>query len=301
MPLKTRRMPQILPHKLGQDLAELTRPGNALGPLLGLSIGRFASGYGGWHGYVISLVILLLIHSAATVQNDIEDIDIDKTNKRHTALTDGTVTIQQAQTYFWVMSYGALLLCLLSPARRVTLLFVAMFFIISWLYNKAPFYLSRRPISSIICMGLSYGGLPMAFGYVSEGAPVSGKMLTFAVAWFILRVSTSIMKDYKDANGDKLHGKQTFFLKYGRRTTASVSLLSGSLGYLAAIILTSGMSAGKWKYVSAFLLLLLTGKILSVRFRLLKADTKTSAKVFVETFRLQSFFDLAVLACLIAF
>jgi 4-hydroxybenzoate polyprenyltransferase len=283
-----------------QEYVNFTRPANALAVLLGYSAGYFLTPVRLHPAYFISLVILLLLHSAATVQNDIEDIEIDKANRRSSILINNTANKKQAEYLAWALLFAALGLALLSPQRKINLLFIALFFTFSWLYSRPPFSFSRRPVLSILTMGLCYGALPLIYGYaVSAGR--SNYAVWFAVTWFGLRVSTSILKDFKDAPGDKLHGKRTFYLVFGRKATALVSIFMSSCFYLLAIILViTKFGIRPPVIILAIVVSIAALRNVMTRLRMLGTQSeKTLAAIFGRSFYQQNQFDALILLCLI--
>lgn len=280
---------------------ELARPANALGVLLGFAAGYIWPG-GHWRtsDFLCAILILALLHSAATIQNDIEDIGIDRSNRRANGLLSGIIGKAGAvKTVYWLFIIS-LLVTLLFGRHNLNIAFVLIFGGLSLLYNRPPFRFSRRPILSIIIMGLCYGALPLVYGLALSGAEFNLKSILLTAAWFIARVSTSIMKDYKDAAGDKKHGKQTFYIRYGSARTAALSIGLSAAAYLIVIALTVFSLDNNWRFGFGILLLALAARNVLLRAKLSGATESQSAGIFIKSFAFHNQFDAAVVLCLIA-
>ncbi len=209
------------------------RPYNALLPLILIYLGGMIVHM----PYAVvagALVVTFLIHSAVTLLNDIEDEVIDKTNGRQDGLIDimspNSVRHIAHMMILVAMGLGILLLPLSAVA------FLGIFIILSWMYNSKPFQVSRRPIGSIVLLGICYAFVPFMLGVSLGSLEVSYLVLCLGASFAIGRVSLSMLKDYKDAHGDALHDKRTFLLVYGRTKVRSVSVIMSVIGYAGILI-----------------------------------------------------------------
>jgi 4-hydroxybenzoate polyprenyltransferase len=293
-------------HRLNRLVAyiELTRPYNALVFATTFSIGYFwtsskAIGLDYWAG----IIILVLLHSLATIQNDLEDIVIDRANKRSGALINHTITPAQARKGMFILWAAAIFMALIAPQATTHLLVVSVLLLLAWTYNRPPLLLSRKPISSVIVMALSYGLAPLAYGFIVSSHRVPSYMVLLFIFWFILRVSTVILKDYKDAHGDKAHNKRTFYLRYGADATARVSVIAATIGYAGVLALL--WRIGQRNTSSYFMLVVAT--LLGIRnvffrLKLLAAkDNKERHSIFKRSLSRQTQFELGVIICLLVF
>jgi len=190
-----------------------------------------------------------------------------------------------------------LVLALVTPDRQTNLVFIAIFLGLSWLYNKPPMYLSRRPLASVITLGLCYGALPLLYGYVLSGRGLTSFIVVLGFLWFIQRIATSILKDFKDVHGDKRFGKKTFYLVYGQQKTALVSVAFSLLAYsgvIALVFIKFGTST--LSLALGFLAAVVALRNFLLRLNLLKTqDEKKLASIFSRSFHYQNQFDLVVL------
>jgi 4-hydroxybenzoate polyprenyltransferase len=232
----------------------LARLPNAAHPALALLLGTLVSGaaYTTFNFYA-SLAVLLLVHSAVTIWNDLEDVEIDRRNRIHTALTDSTVNAKSMTIIVCcVLAVAIGLSGLLSPmAWAITMVFIAL----GWLYNSRPFQLSRRPIASMVVLAVSYGVLPVLLGAIL--GTIHYEIIVLAIFCGIGRVSLSLLKDYKDGVGDAQSNKRTFLLVYGHRAVRrlSVALAIISLPVIAYVIFNHVPYAWQLLYVASMAVL----------------------------------------------
>lgn len=214
---------------------ELLRPQNAATALLAFLIGFFFSNHTIiWNELFAGLTILILLHAAATLQNDVEDIKIDTINAPMKPLQSKKISLYEAKRFLYLL---LLIVLLLSIVIFPFYLFISVPFalLIIWLYNKKPFLLSHKPIASILLLTSSYALLPILFGLVLSKQAISPLLIIWLLSWFLIRFSIIILKDYKDEKGDKRYGKKTFFLVFGKRYTDTLSITLSVIGYLSLL------------------------------------------------------------------
>lgn len=285
-----------------QAYVQLTRPQNATGGLLTYSIGYFLVASTLGLDYFTGLIILLVLHSLATVQNDIEDFEIDRANKRKGALQEQSLSLPSAKLFVQVLAFTALVVALLSPNRKLYIIVFTGLLLLAWLYNLNPIRVSKRPILSIVFMGLCYGALPLVFGYLVAGGNLANPyFLILALLWFIVRFSTSIMKDYKDAKGDKMFNKNTFYLRYGRMVTGWTSITMSIIAYTGIIlVLAVHSSKGIASHTALALAVLLALRGIILRLKLVKTSSEKQLNIiFHKCVFGHNQFEVAVLLCLI--
>lgn len=285
-----------------ESYVRLTRPQNASGSVLTFCIGFFLLTSTLSFDFFIGLLILLALHSLATVQNDIEDFDIDRANRRDSVLQDKSLMISRAKYFVQALGLISVGVAILSPHRRLHFAVIAGALVIAWSYNLGPIRGSKRPIISILTMGACYGALPFIYGYLVAGGGLTDRyLISMAIFWFLARVSTSIMKDYKDAAGDRAFKKDTFYLHYGRQATAWVSLATATIAYSGLIVTLLNNRQTNGGFLAAISL----AGILAVRNLISRSkliDIKSEAKlnsIFHKSVFQHNQFEAAVLLCLI--
>ena len=245
-----------------RSYAEIARPGNAMLAVMAFCVGYFlVHKVVSWPDFATALGIIFCVHSAITIQNDREDVAIDRINASRTPLHAGGMTLEEARYLEWAFTAVAIVLALYNPG--VHLLPLVVWLAVGWVYNRQPFGFSRRPLLSIVTLGVAYAVIPVAYG-VRLGANQWSALEGIAIAlWFLRRMSVSILKDYKDEKGDRAMGKRTFYLVYGHRRTALVSIIMSALAF-AGIWVMAAYIRPLNAVVVAPLLLGIVGKVLSL-------------------------------------
>ena len=281
-------------------VVDLFRPENVVTPALSIVIGALLSSAHDWSGLVERLVILALLHSAATLYNDIQDMDVDVLNHRQGALHDHTVTLYQSKKVVLGLVLAALGLAIIRPHALLQLSLVAVTVALSLLYDLPRFRFSRRPILSIIILGLCYGALPLFSGFMVSGGVLSGSFYGLMALWFLQRGSISMLKDYKDAAGDKLVHKDTFYLRFGAKVTARASVISSIIGYSGVVL---WLQFGHRLSFQALVFIGILGLIgIFKRIRLLgTTDEKQLNRIFHRCLSWQNTFELGLITCLVFF
>jgi 4-hydroxybenzoate polyprenyltransferase len=280
---------------------QLTRPKNVSGSALTYFIGYFLVRSYLRFDFFIGLAILLILHSLATVQNDIEDFEIDKANRRKSVLQNSSLSLSDAKLLVQALAFLALGFALLSTHRRLHVIAITGLLLIAWMYNLNPIRASKKPVMSILLMGICYGALPFIYGYFVAGGKVTAYFLGLAFFFLLVRLSTSIMKDYKDIAGDKAFNKETFYLHYGGKVTAWTSIVTSAIAYLGIV----GMLIKLKDNNSILLITLALASLLALRsifLRLKLTKTRSEKKlnnIFHKTIYAHIQFEAAVLLCLI--
>lgn len=268
----------------------LTRPSNALLPMIAVATGYTASGEQQWLQLCLAIVAVLLLHSFVTVWNDIEDAADDKHNNIHRI-----AELRRLSGRVLPLGQLVLLLLLVSIVVLVGQLYFALlcatYLGLGWLYNAEPVRLSKRPIGSITVLALAYGLLPFLLGACLGELTPPVWLLGFG--WMMSRTSLSLLKDYKDAVGDTRSHKKTFLLVFGGRLTAWLSISFLLLG--AGLVI----AACYWRHASLSLLVVaipIAGWLLFERGRLFgNHDYVQLNHIFHADLQYQLVFDVMIL------
>lgn len=278
------------------SLVELTRPYNATTLLLAFSIGYFfLSNHRIGVDFLLGSILILLVHSVATIQNDIEDFEIDKINAPLKPLQNNRITLNEAKKLQYILATCAIGLSLiLLPTHFI---FVVSMLLVSWVYNKQPFLLSRQPVSSLIILGLAYSLVPMLYGFILSENKIERPFILTITLWFFLRISISIMKDFKDAKGDRLFNKKTFYLTFGKSATYWLSIILSSISYLGLLFLSPYIRKFNW---FLFILIFIAANNVFQRLKLLSSNNEGDANtIFKKVFFGQNQFEVLYLIWLI--
>jgi len=279
-----------------QSFVEAIRPYNMMSGVLLFNIGFFLATYKINMDYFVGIAVIILAFAYATLQNDIEDVAIDRINAPNSVIASGKLNFEEVLNFNTVLLVGLLVLSLYDFPRHV--IPVLLTIIIVWSYNKPPLLLSRKPIGSIVILALMYSTIPLYYGYYSGWGQIANYYLFYLIlAWFFVRISISILKDYKDARGDKIYNKKTFYLTFGDHATALVSMICGLIGYLGILVSAFLITKSFWPLILLAPLILWT---LYLRFTLFSTkDVKILSRTFHKIFFGQNPLDLLFLLCLI--
>lgn len=284
------------------QLIQLSRPFNSLHPLLLIVAGYVIAG-----GSVLEpsaslswlIISLLLLHSGVTVANDVVDSAVDRDNHVETPLTTGSAAVRQRFHYAaWALTVAALVVSLLILPLTTTAI-IAAIALIGVIYNYPPLQLSRRPLGSIVALGLSYGFLPILAGFSLLETPPSPLLWLIGSFYLLARIALSLLKDFKDVAGDTKHHKQTFLLRYGMPATLRISHTLALIGLLGIITTVTVYAAGSSPLIAtgAFVMLgSLGGHIMRLRKQLgSRAAGTTVTPVFDRLLLAQGLFDLGII------
>lgn len=278
LPLLIKPMPSLQKTRLFVDI---TRPYTTTPALLSFSIGYFIYQTEIKSDYFIGLIIILLAHSIADIQNDIADIKIDKVNSPKRPLAKGLVSISEAKKFILVLIAILLFLGLIKSPMH--LLIAITFLLISWIYSFKPLELSHQPLFSVLTLATSYTIVPFIYGFYlnsQRGDVFPIYLLLFLV---LVKFSISILKDFGDEKGDLLFKKITFYIKYGKESVFKNSLLLAIVGYIGILVSTSLLRHFTWlillSSVPAFFSIYLRKRIFS--FKDEKSILKTSNYLYV--------------------
>lgn len=283
-----------------QQIVRLTRPFNSVAVLLSFAVGYLYSvDTFDQKLFLVSLLIIVFIHSAFTVQNDVHDMDVDALNNRKSLLLNKSLSIKSAELFILSLISAAIFTTLFSSEQRLSVLFVAVLFMIGEIYNKRPLHLSRRPISSIFVLALFFASAPLAYGFLLSGQPLTASFVALSILISTQRFSISLLKDFKDEKGDRKVGKNTFLIRYGKAAVTRISIGFGLISYLGAagiIVLVAE------PHLLASAALIAIGLYCSWnRLKLARTSApKKLGKIFANSFILDNYFNLALIICLIA-
>lgn len=189
--------------------------------------------------------------------NQITDLAVDRINKPGLPLADGTLGLRQA----WLVVALAGLAALLGAAvaGRFLMLTVLGILVIGSAYSLPPLRLRRSWVWAALSIALARGlianlGLALHFQQVLGEAAAAGHVaLAVLTAFFFgFGLVIAIYKDLPDTQGDRLHGIQSFALRFGPRRALGLgrSILACSYAGVALFALA------RWRQPAAAGLLL---------------------------------------------
>lgn len=280
-----------------QRNVDLLRIYNASAAVLAFAIGFVYSRNPFGYTFFLGAIFIVLAHCVVTIDNDIEDIEIDQVNDSEKILPQKLISLNEAKLFKNFLLASILVLLFLFPSTY-NFLFVASCLALGWIYNKPPFQISRnRPILSILLLGLTYTALPYLYGVKLSGLEFNISILLIVFFLFLQRISISMLKDFKDEIGDKQFKKQTLYLKVGKRAIVRMSLFFSIISYLG--IFTTFFI---FKSTNLFLLFPVIFSVSNIldRFKLLKTNQNDKLNnIFRLSFFGENRFELIFLLWLI--
>lgn len=183
----------------------------------------------------LGLVIAFIVHANSI--NDWTDREIDRINLQDAGdrpLLTGDISARQ----FWLL-HGSSAVAALALASvygyRVWWLTLAVL-AVDYAYSLPPLRLTNRTLLSPLLLAATYTGYSLAIG-VGAADPASEYPWPLAGALSLGFVARLLLKDFRDLDGDRQHGKHTFLIRFGARPTAAASGLCavGAAVWLSAL------------------------------------------------------------------
>lgn len=226
--------------------------------------------------FALFLIIAVTIHANSV--NDYADRDIDRINLKNA--TDRPLVSQDISLgEFWTIHFASGVVALLlsffygTPAVFLTLGVL----IVGYIYSLKPFRLAYRPIASPLLLSAAYVYYSFPLGYLSadvhKGYPW---LLSFGL--YLGFVARLLLKDFRDAKGDKQHGKVTFLLRYGATRTC---IASGIFWFLAMITVIGATSFAIGVMIPLALGVLTVSLMLKALSKILKISTQQNTVAFI--------------------
>ncbi len=212
-------------------LIELGRPWNAILVVLlsilgaSLTLGNLPN----LSTILILLSVITLIYIGSSAINDLFDMRVDSINMPFRPLERGSLRVKDV-IYFSLFSYSLAIFVsyLISFHYFLSIILMA---ISSIIYSLPPFSLKDRGILGNIDLGFTttfttlYSGsvlITKTFS-IPEIVIISSISLTAFFTFF------SILKDFKDMKGDKIHHKETVVIRFGLKNALAMNILGTSI------------------------------------------------------------------------
>jgi len=277
-----------------KHFVELVRPYNAMTIVVAFCIGYFFTNvHVSFYNFILGILSILLAHSIATIQNDINDYEIDKINSPDKPLTGGKISIKEAKTFSWILLSILGFIAVVGFPKHFFFIFIIL--LICWLYNNPPFLLSRKTFWPLIILASMYSVVPMLYGYFLKNSIITSGFLCIVMVWFLLRISISILKDFKDEKGDLIFKKKTFYLTYGKNLTIRTSLYFSVVSFILIFYFLDYIRP-IWVW---FIMMLPAVRSIYLRWKLFKAEDVKLTHFFHQIFFGQNQFDIIFLLWLL--
>ena len=197
----------------------------------------------GIEAFSVSLALATLAlaasYVAATSVNDLADEEIDLVNHPRDSgrpLVSGDATRAELRSLHLVASGLALVAA--APLGGRALALVALSLAIGVAYSVRPLSLSYRTWLAPLVLSLAYVAIPYSLGAEAAGREWVGADLVLAGALLCLFLARIVLKDFRDRVGDRLYGRPTLLLRFGKTVTCGVSAAGLAAG---AALLGSAM------------------------------------------------------------
>lgn len=213
----------------------------ALPLLVGMGFAYRVTGAWDWPVAIAALVAAVCGVQAGMLLDDLADHDGDAVNDTRIAglsgggggLTGGHVS----RRALWIVGSGVLAVASAAAlavafARPATLLIAVAAFLVAILYSVGP-RLVKRGVGDVVAF-LSFGPLPILFGYAAMAGTVDAAALLVAVAFGANTVVGCMGMHLLDADADTSVGKRTLAVRIGGRRTL-LAMVGAQVCGLAAI------------------------------------------------------------------
>lgn len=172
---------------------------------------------------ILILLVLILWYIHAASVNDYSDRHIDAINLKNPA--DRPLLTHDASngTVWLIHSVAGVLAVAFSAFYGFwAVVFTAGMLIVNYAYSLKPVRISDRGILSQFLLAFAYVYYPFTLGFWSGDSRHTYPWL-LSIGIYLAFIARLLLKDFRDVKGDKKHGKITFVLQYGVKTTCAVS------------------------------------------------------------------------------
>jgi 4-hydroxybenzoate polyprenyltransferase len=167
------------------------------------------------------VVAALLMHAVAI--NDLADEAVDRENRLRRPLATGQSDHSTLRTAAVITALIALAVSALLPWPAPALVGGGIAF--GLVYSLPPVRLSGRGIVGLVLLPIGYVVVPLGVGFTAGNGVWTETEVTILVGCSLGFIGRIVLKDFRDLEGDSLHGKRTFLVRYGRTSTCVLSAI----------------------------------------------------------------------------
>ena len=148
--------------------------------------------------------------------------------------------LYEQSPFFIKMNLAAAIAIALASSYLVSNgIFLAGFAILlSILYSVPPFRVKNLPIVDSVFSGLCFGGLPVIGAYLVFGASMLAFIPT-VISLTLFSMAAHFIRELYDYEADKKTGNRTTTVYFGRRATATYTLVISIIGLALFLVLAS--------------------------------------------------------------
>jgi geranylgeranylglycerol-phosphate geranylgeranyltransferase len=181
----------------------------------------------------------MLLTAAGNIQNDLDDLEIDRLNRPDRPLVTNAIRLGHAKWMMALFYFAGMVTA--GILGWIPLIIATAVVVLLNLYNASW---SRLPGIGNLAVSLM-GALPVIYGGASAEAASHTRLLipcSAAVIAFWLHLSRELLKDTVDIDGDRASGRRTLPILYGRVATMRVGALVMLMAAAASLWLgTTGL------------------------------------------------------------
>jgi 4-hydroxybenzoate polyprenyltransferase len=184
-------------------------------------------------------VALLAWMVASTALNDVADESIDRENLVDDArrvLVTGFATRRQLLAIAGAM--GGIALGAASLGGWHDSVLVAVGLALSAGYSLPPLRLSDRGALTSVLLPVGYVAVPFLLGATVGSTSITSRGGWTLIGLFVALVGRLALKDFRDVDGDRLFGKRTLLVRYGRQRVCAVTAACYGAGLVPLLAIT---------------------------------------------------------------
>ncbi len=201
--------------------------------------------------FFLLVISTIIITAIGYVQNDIEDLEMDRINKPDKMVVGRLISIREAKMIVLLLTLIGTIISL-YVAVKIEQIYLALIFPIAVgvliLYAKKlkKGFLLGNAVVSLFVAGVAgivwfaeRAGLSLFLNnYAEEGKIIWIIFLAYLTLAFLANLYREIVKDMQDVEGDKAQDSKTLPIKYGQSTAKWIAFSVATLLLISIILLT---------------------------------------------------------------
>jgi len=226
--------------------------------------------------FILLLASTILIAIGGYIINDIFDINTDSVNKQGKNVVGSKISIEAANTLYWVTTVSGVLLGVLL-SYLVNQINFGLIFLFSagllWFYSQK--YQCQPLVGNIVIAflsSISFGLVWLfefyalsnnaeAFVDVQSNFPLVNRLVLIYMGFaFMTSLLREVVKDIEDYKGDNRYGCITFTVKFGISASNILALAIAYLSLFATIIIQY------YFFIAGFIILFITFLLIDILF-----------------------------------
>ncbi|MHA1269241.1 MAG: UbiA family prenyltransferase [Candidatus Helarchaeota archaeon] len=218
---------------------------------------------------IIGLISIFFCWQFCISLNDIFDIEIDRITNPDRPYVKGYL----GKKKYIIISLIYVIISIISSIFLgfVPLILISIFLFLGYIYSAPPIRMRKYIIGTLFIGGAS--ALSYFAGLYSINNIINLNQLTIGILIFFALSMGTVVKDYKDYEGDKKAGVSTIFTKFGLEKGTRIASILLLITFLLPFILIN--------HLYDFLILIPTAILVVVLFNLKKVEKKTQITLII--------------------